>query len=51
MSPNGKESEMAPARASYGLTLARQGLIVRPVGAMQRRDYGKRGNPLVSRLE
>ena len=31
--------------------LIEDGLIVRPVGAMQRRDYGKRGNPLVSRLE
>jgi hypothetical protein len=33
MSPNGKESEMAPARTSYGLTLARQLKIVRPVRA------------------
>jgi hypothetical protein len=33
MSPNGKGSEIVPARTLYGLTLARQLKIVRPVRA------------------
>ena len=33
---NGKGNNFAPARTLYGLTLARKGLTVRPVGTMMR---------------